>query len=82
MTFAEVLLAFMEGQPITRKAWIDDDENKMVYYDFYTKTFVERRTAETWELQCKFTCFTYEDMAATDWEVCDWEDEEDKEVAE
>ena len=64
MTFAEVLVAFMDGSPITRKAWLKDDENRIVYYDFNTNSFVDRRTAEAWEVQCKFTCFTYEDMDA------------------
>lgn len=74
MTFAEVLVAFMDGSPITRKTWLKDDENRIVYYDFNTNSFVDRRTAEAWEVQCKFTCFTYEDMNANDWEICEWND--------
>ena len=73
MTYSAVLDAFMEGLPITRKAWLDDDENRIVYYDPKTKTFVDRMNSEGWEVQCKFTCFTYEDMKADDWEVCEWE---------
>lgn len=73
MTYAAVLDAFMDGLPITRKAWLNDDENRMVYYDPKTNSFVDRRTAEAWEVACKFTCFTYEDMDADDWEVCEWE---------
>jgi hypothetical protein len=74
MTFSEVLLAFMEGLPITRKGWLEDDEHRIAFCDTTTKSFVDRRTAELWETQCKFLCFTYEDMDAADWEVCEWED--------
>lgn len=74
MTFSEVLPAFMEGLPITRKGWLDDDEHRIAFYDPTTNSFVDRQTAELWETQCKFLCFTYEDMKADDWEVCDWDD--------
>jgi hypothetical protein len=74
MTYAAVLDAFMEGLPVTRKAWLNEDEHRIVYFDLETLCFVERRTAEAWETQCKFTCFTYEDMSADDWEVCDWDE--------
>jgi len=73
MTYAAVLDAFMDGLPITRKAWLNEDEHRIVYFDLETLCFVDRRTAEAWEVQCKFTCFTYDDMKADDWEVCEWE---------
>jgi hypothetical protein len=73
MTYAAMLDAFMEGLPVTRKAWLNEDEYRIVYFDLETLCFVERRTAEAWETQCKFTCFTYDDMKADDWEVCDWD---------
>ena len=76
MTYMAVFDAFMDGLPITRAAWIKDDENRIVYYDTKNKSFVDRRTSEKWEVQCKFTCFTYEDMDADDWEVCEWNDDE------
>jgi hypothetical protein len=78
MRFGEVLDAFLDGLPITRKAWIDEDEHRIVFHDPTTNSFVDRRTAELWETQSKFTCFTYNDMQADDWEICDWE-EGDKE---
>jgi hypothetical protein len=73
MRFGEVLDAFLDGLPITRKAWLEDDENRIVFHDPTTNGFVDRRTVELWETQSKFTCFTYEDMKADDWEVCEWE---------
>jgi len=73
MRFGEVIQALMDGLPITRKAWLNEDEHRIVYFDLETLCFVDRRTAEAWEVQCKFTCFTYEDMNADDWEVCEWE---------
>jgi hypothetical protein len=73
MTYAAVFDAFMDGLPITRKAWLDEDENRIVYYDPKTNSFVDRHTAELWETQCNFPCFTYTDMDADDWEVCEWE---------
>jgi hypothetical protein len=73
MRFSEVIQALMDGLPITRKAWLNEDEHRIVYFDLETLCFVDRRTAEAWEVQCKFTCFTYDDMKADDWEVCDWE---------
>lgn len=74
MTYAAVLDALMDGLPITRKAWLENDEHRIVYFDLKTLCFVDRRTADAWETQCKFTCFTYDDMKADDWEVCDWDD--------
>jgi hypothetical protein len=78
MRFGEVLDAFLDGLPITRKAWLDDDEHRIFFHDPAINTFVDRRTAELWETQCKFTCFTYEDMKADDWEVCEWESGDNK----
>jgi hypothetical protein len=74
MTYAAVLDALMDGLPITRKAWLEDDESRIVYFDLETNSFVDRRTAEAWEVVCKFPCFTYTDMDADDWEVCEWDD--------
>jgi hypothetical protein len=73
MRFGDVLDALLDGLPITRKAWLEDDEHRIVFYDPTTNGFVDRQTAELLETQCKFTCFTYEDMKADDWEVCEWE---------
>jgi hypothetical protein len=75
MTFMEVFSAVMSGNPVTRAEWIEDDENRIVFYDTEIKSFVERRTADQWEVQCKFLCVTHEDMLAGDWEICEWGDE-------
>jgi len=74
MTFCEVHRAFMDGNPITREAWLEDDEYRIIYYDPVDKAFVERQTEERWEVNCKYPCLTHEDLSADDWEVCEWED--------
>lgn len=75
MTFIEVFDDLMSGNPVTRAEWIEDDENRIVFYDPEIKAFVDRRTAEQWETQCKFICVTHEDMSADDWEICEWGEE-------
>lgn len=75
MTFIEVFNDLMSGNPVTRAAWIEDDENRIIFYDPKNKSWVDRMTGEQWETQCKFICITHEDMSADDWEICDWEDE-------
>lgn len=75
MTFIEVFNDLMSGNPVTRAEWIEDDENRIVFYDPEINAFVDRRTAEQWETQCKFICVTHEDMSADDWEICEWGDE-------
>ena len=74
MTFTEVFNDLMRGEPVTRAAWVADDENWMMYYDLTSKSFVQRWASEGYETQCKFICITYEDMSADDWEVCEWDD--------
>lgn len=74
MTFIEVFNDLMSGNPVTRTAWIEDDENQMMFYDLKNNTFVNRWGAEQYEAQHKFICITHEDMSAKDWEICDWED--------
>lgn len=76
MTFIEVFNDLMSGNPVTRTEWIEDDENRIVFYDPEIRAFVDRRTAEKWETQCKFICVTHEDMSADDWEICEWGDDE------
>jgi hypothetical protein len=71
MTFSEVVQDLMDGNPITRASWIEEDETRIVYYDNQGKAFVDRRDSEEW--QSKYLCLIGDDLNATDWEVCDWE---------
>ena len=75
MTFSEVVQDLMDGNPITRASWIEEDETRIVYYDNQSKAFVDRRDSEEW--QSKYLCLIGDDLNATDWEVCDWEVVED-----
>lgn len=75
MTFIEVFNDLMSGTPVTRTEWIEDDDNRIVYYDPEIKSFVDRQTADQWETQCKFLCITHQDMSADDWEICEWGDD-------
>ena len=78
MTFIEVFNDLMSGNPVTRTAWIENNENRIIFYDPKNETFVDRMTAEQSETQCKFICITHKDMSAEDWEICDWEDENEQ----
>jgi hypothetical protein len=77
MTFVEIFEDLMRGNPVTRTAWAED-ENRMMYYCSKEKTFVDRWGDEPCQAQHKFICVTHEDMSADDWEVCEWEGEEDE----
>jgi hypothetical protein len=72
MTFTEVFQDLMDGNPVSRTSWEKEDEARIVYYDTETKAFVDRRTSGEW--QCKYLCVIGEDMNATDWEICEWEE--------
>ena len=76
MTFTEVFQDLMDGNPVSRTSWENEDEARIVYYDNQTKAFVDRRTSGEW--QSKYLCVIGEDMNATDWELCEWQ-EGDKE---
>lgn len=72
MTFAAVFQDLMDGNPITRTAWLDEDETRIVFYDNKVKAFVDRRNDVEW--QSMFLCIIDDDLNATDWEICEWED--------
>ena len=76
MTVTEVFQDLMDGNPVSRTSWEKEDEARIVYYDNQTKAFVDRRTSGEW--QSKYLCVIGDDMNATDWELCEWE-EGDKE---
>jgi len=76
MTFTEVFQDLMDGNPVSRTSWEKEDEARIVYYDTETKAFVDRRTSGEW--QCKYLCVIGEDMNATDWEICEWEEGDKK----
>jgi hypothetical protein len=72
VTFTEVFQDLMDGNPVSRTSWEKEDEARIVYYDTETKAFVDRRTSGEW--QCKYLCVIGDDMNATDWEICEWEE--------
>jgi hypothetical protein len=74
VTFSEVFQDFMDGHPITRTAWIEEDGTRIVFYDQETKSFVDRKHSDEW--QSKYLCLIDDDLNATDWEVCEWEVDE------
>ena len=76
MTFTEVFQDLMDGNPVSRTSWEKEDEARIVYYDNQTKAFVDRRTSGEW--QSKYLCVIGEDMNATDWEICEWEEGDKK----
>lgn len=76
MTFTEVFQDLMDGNPVSRTSWEKEDEARIVYYDTETKAFVDRRTSGEW--QSKYLCVIGEDMNATDWELCEWEEGDKK----
>ena len=76
MTFTEVFQDLMDGNPISRTSWEKEDEARIVYYDNQTKAFVDRRTSGEW--QSKYLCVIGDDMNATDWEICEWEEGDKK----
>jgi hypothetical protein len=72
MTFTGLFQELMDGNPVTRTSWVEEDETRIMYYDTETKSFVDRRASGEW--QSKYLCVTGDDMNATDWEICDWEE--------
>lgn len=76
MTFTEVFQDLMDGNPVSRTSWEKEDEARIVYYDTETKAFVDRRTSGEW--QSKYLCVIGDDMNATDWEICEWEEGDKK----
>jgi hypothetical protein len=76
MTFTEVFQDLMDGNPVSRTSWEKEDEARIVYYDNQTKAFVDRRTSGEW--QSKYLCVIGDDMNATDWEICEWEEGDKK----
>lgn len=74
MLFTEVFQDLMDGNPVTRTAWVEEDETRIVYYDNQVKSFIDRRDSDEW--QSKYLCVTGDDMNATDWEIGDWEEVE------
>jgi hypothetical protein len=76
MTFTEVFQDLMDGNPISRTSWEKEDEARIVYYDTENKAFVDRRTSGEW--QSKYLCVIGDDMNATDWEICEWEEGDKK----
>ena len=72
MTFTGVFQDLMDGNPVTRTSWIEENDARIVFYDNEVKSFVDRRTSGEW--QSKFICVTGDDLNATDWEVGEWED--------
>jgi len=73
MTFTAVFQDLMDGNPVTRTAWVDEDDTRIVYYDNQAKSFIDRRDSDEW--QSKYLCVTGDDLNATDWEICEWEDD-------
>jgi hypothetical protein len=71
MTFTEVFQDLMDGNPVYRTSWQEEDEARIVFYDNTQKAFVDRHDSDEW--QSKFLCVTGDDMNATDWEIGDWE---------
>jgi hypothetical protein len=76
MTFTEVFQDLMDGNPVSRTSWEKEDEARIVYYDTENKAFVDRRTSGEW--QSKYLCVIGDDMNATDWEICEWEEGDKK----
>jgi len=76
VTFTEVFQDLMDGNPVSRTSWEKEDEARIVYYDNQTKAFVDRRTSGEW--QSKYLCVIGDDMNATDWEICEWEEGDKK----
>ena len=76
MTFTEVFQDLMDGNPVSRTSWEKEDKARIVYYDNQTKAFVDRRTSGEW--QSKYLCVIGDDMNATDWEICEWEEGDKK----
>jgi hypothetical protein len=72
MTFTGVFQELMDGNPVTRTSWVEEDEARIVYYDTEIKSFVDRRASGEW--QFKYLCVTGDDMNATDWEICEWQE--------
>jgi hypothetical protein len=72
MTFTGVFQELMDGNPVTRTSWVEEDETRIVYYDTEIKSFVDRRASGEW--QSKYLCVTGDDMNTTDWEICNWEE--------
>jgi hypothetical protein len=74
MKFGEVIDALKNGLPIRRKDW---DEDTYTYYDFdkyvFVDIFVNGETIES-----KDAPFGLADLAADDWEIHEWDTEEDE----
>jgi hypothetical protein len=79
MKLSEVLVALMEGKPITRTSW----EQKYMYYDKDEICFVLVRCPDDIESRYELWSLTLDlypsDLIADDWDIDYWDTEDSKE---
>jgi len=80
MKFSEVVDALMEGKPISRTGW---EDNNYMYYDKEENCFVLVRYPDDIESRYELWSLTLDlypsDLIADDWDIDYWDTEDSKE---
>ena len=80
MKFSEVIDALMEGKPISRSGW---ENNDYMYYDKEENSFVFVHYPDDLENRYEMWAWVLDlrphDIIADDWDIDYWDTEEDKE---
>jgi hypothetical protein len=75
MKFDQVLKDLINGLPVYREGWKD---GHFIYYEKDWNMFTEAHPGHDWHTLCTSAPLRGTDLAADDWQVDEWGDEEDK----
>jgi hypothetical protein len=75
MTFADVLNDLIKGLPVYREGW---KHGRFIYYEKDWNMFTDALPDESFHVLCTTAPLRGDDLAATDWQVDEWDGEEDK----
>jgi len=73
MTFGDVLKDLINGLPVYREGWKD---GHFIYYEKDWNMFTEAHPGSDWHTLCSTAPLRGTDLAADDWQVDEWEDED------
>jgi hypothetical protein len=75
MTFGDVLKDLINGLPVYREGWKD---GHFIYYEKDWNMFTEAHPSRDWHTLCTSAPLRGTDLEADDWQVDEWDGEEDK----
>jgi hypothetical protein len=73
MTFTEVLPSLIEGLPVYRERW---NNSRYIYYESNKDLFVDSYPQIDFDVSTALIPLLGTDLVADDWQVGEWEDEE------